>query len=118
MPVVHVRKRSQHYVTSLIDTILSVMSGFKVEQRISVIDFIATKMTKSYIFRVIHNTKSPRSGSLIRKCPVVRVQVLTVVLEDTADDNIVDFSIQRKVVLCAVLILVCLLSYTLFHCCY
>ena len=27
-PMVHVRKRLQHYVTSLIDAILSVMSGF------------------------------------------------------------------------------------------
>ena len=27
-PVVHVRKRLQHYVTSLIDAILSVRSGF------------------------------------------------------------------------------------------
>ena len=39
MPMVHVRKRLQHYVTSLIDAILSVMSGFITEQRISAIDF-------------------------------------------------------------------------------
>ena len=38
-PVVHVRKRRQHYGTSLIDTILSIMSDFKAEQRISAIDF-------------------------------------------------------------------------------
>ena len=38
-PMVHVQKRLQHYVTSLIDTILSVMSGFITEQRISAIDF-------------------------------------------------------------------------------
>ena len=37
--VVHVRKRVQHYVISLIDVILCVMSGFIAEQRISVIDF-------------------------------------------------------------------------------
>ena len=34
-PVVHVRKRRQHYGTSLIDAILSLMSDFKAEQRIS-----------------------------------------------------------------------------------
>ena len=38
MPVVHVQKQLQHYVTSLIDAILSVMSGFITEQRISAID--------------------------------------------------------------------------------
>ena len=37
--MVHVRKRLQHYVTNLIDAILSVMSGFITEQRISAIDF-------------------------------------------------------------------------------
>ena len=36
-PVVHVRKRLQHYVTGLIDTILSVMNGFITEQCISAI---------------------------------------------------------------------------------
>ena len=60
-PVVHVQKGLQHYVTSLIDAILSVMSGFITEQRISAIlqpfIFIARKMTKSFIFRVIYNTK-------------------------------------------------------------
>ena len=63
-PVVHVRKQPQHYVTNLINTILSVMSDFITEQRISAIDFnplliifIARKMTKSFIFRVIYNTK-------------------------------------------------------------
>ena len=35
---VYVRKRLQHYVTSLIDAILSVMSGFITEQCISAID--------------------------------------------------------------------------------
>ena len=38
-PVEHVRKRSQHYVTNLIDAILSVISDFITEQRISAIDF-------------------------------------------------------------------------------
>ena len=38
-PVVHVRKRLQHYLTNLIDAILSVISGFITEQRISAIDF-------------------------------------------------------------------------------
>ena len=38
-PIVHVRKRRQHYGTSLIDAILSLMSDFKAEQRISTIDF-------------------------------------------------------------------------------
>ena len=37
--VVHVPKRCQHYGTSLIDAILSLMSDFKAEQRISTIDF-------------------------------------------------------------------------------
>ena len=37
-PVVHLRKGVQHYVTSLIDAILSVMSGFITEQCISAID--------------------------------------------------------------------------------
>ena len=115
----HVRKRRQHYGTSLIDAILSLMSDFKAEQRISTMIFIATKLTYSPTFSASYITLSfPRSGALIRKRHVVRVKVLTAVLEDTADDNIVDFSIQRKVLLCAVLILVCLLSYTLFHCCY
>ena len=36
-PMVHVQKWLQHYVTSLIDTIRSVMSGFINEQRISAI---------------------------------------------------------------------------------
>ena len=35
MPVVHVRKRPQHYVTNLIDTILSVISDFITEQCIN-----------------------------------------------------------------------------------
>ena len=39
MPMVHVRKRLQHYVTDLVDTILSIISGFITEQRISAIDF-------------------------------------------------------------------------------
>ena len=34
-PVVHVPKRPQHYVTNLIDAILSVISDFITEQRIS-----------------------------------------------------------------------------------
>ena len=38
-PVVHVQKRLQHYLTNLIDAILSVLSGFITEQRISAIDF-------------------------------------------------------------------------------
>ena len=38
-PVVHVPKRPQHYVTNLIDAILSVISDFITEQRISAIDF-------------------------------------------------------------------------------
>ena len=39
-PVVHVRKLRQHYGISLIiDAILSLMSDFKAEQRISTIDF-------------------------------------------------------------------------------
>ena len=38
-PVVHVPKRPQHYVTNLIDTILSVISDFITEQHISAIDF-------------------------------------------------------------------------------
>ena len=38
-PVVHVRKRPQHYVTNLIDTMLSVISDFITEQRISAVDF-------------------------------------------------------------------------------
>ena len=38
-PVVHVPKRHQHYVTNLIDAILSVISDFITEQRISAIDF-------------------------------------------------------------------------------
>ena len=37
--VVHLQKRPQHYVTNLIDTILSVMSDFITEQCISAIDF-------------------------------------------------------------------------------
>ena len=60
-PVVHVPKRPQHYVTSLIDAILSVISDFITEQRISAIDFnplfSSRKITKSFIFRVIYNTK-------------------------------------------------------------
>ena len=39
MPVVYVQKRPQHYVTNLIDAILSVISDFITEQRISAIDF-------------------------------------------------------------------------------
>ena len=38
-PVEYVRKRSQHYVTNLIDAILSVITDFITEQRISAIDF-------------------------------------------------------------------------------
>ena len=38
-PVVHVPKRPQHYVTNLIDVILSVISDFITEQHISAIDF-------------------------------------------------------------------------------
>ena len=38
-PVVHVPKLPQHYVTNLIDAILSVISDFITEQRISAIDF-------------------------------------------------------------------------------
>ena len=38
-PVVHVGKRLQHYVISLINTILCVISGFITEQRISAIDY-------------------------------------------------------------------------------
>ena len=38
-PMVHVRKRPQHYVTNLIDAILSVTSDFITEQRISAINF-------------------------------------------------------------------------------
>ena len=38
-PVVHVQKRPQHYMTNLIDAILSVISDFITEQRISAIDF-------------------------------------------------------------------------------
>ena len=34
-PVVHVQKQPQHYVTNLIDAILSVISDFITEQRIS-----------------------------------------------------------------------------------
>ena len=37
-PMVHVQKRLQHYVTNLIDAILSVISGFITEQHISAID--------------------------------------------------------------------------------
>ena len=36
-PMVHVQKMASHYVTSLFDTILSVMSGFITEQCISAI---------------------------------------------------------------------------------
>ena len=39
MLMVHVRKRPKHYVTNLIDAILSVTSDFITEQRISAIDF-------------------------------------------------------------------------------
>ena len=39
MSMVHVWKQLQYYVTSVIDAILSVMSGFITEQRISAIDF-------------------------------------------------------------------------------
>ena len=61
-PVVHVPKRPQHYVTNLIYAILSVISDFITEQRISAIDFnplfsSLRKITKSFIFRVIYNTK-------------------------------------------------------------
>ena len=37
--VMHMPKRPQHYVTHLIDAILSVISDFITEQRISAIDF-------------------------------------------------------------------------------
>ena len=37
--MVDLRKRPQHYVTNLIDAILSVKSDFITEQRISAIDF-------------------------------------------------------------------------------
>ena len=38
-PVVHVPKRPQDYVTNIIEAILSVISDFVTEQRISAIDF-------------------------------------------------------------------------------
>ena len=39
-PMVHVQKRLQHYIlTNLIDAILSAISDFITEQRISAIDF-------------------------------------------------------------------------------
>ena len=38
-PVVHMRKQPQHFVTNLINAILSVISDFITEQRISAIDF-------------------------------------------------------------------------------
>ena len=38
-PVVHVRKPPHYYVTGLIDAIISVISDFITEQRISAIDF-------------------------------------------------------------------------------
>ena len=38
-PVVHLRKQPQHYVTNLIDAILSVISDFITEQCISAVDF-------------------------------------------------------------------------------
>ena len=60
-PVVYVPKRPQHYVTNLIDPILSVISDFITEQRISAIDFnplfSSLGKYKSFIFRVIYNTK-------------------------------------------------------------
>ena len=37
-PMMHVQKRLQHYVTSLIDAILSIISGYITEQYISDID--------------------------------------------------------------------------------
>ena len=37
IPVVHVRKQLQYYVTSVIDAILSIMSGFITERCISAI---------------------------------------------------------------------------------
>ena len=58
-PVLHVQKR-QHYVTNLIDAILSVISDFITEQHILAIDFnplFYRKITKSFIFHVIYNTK-------------------------------------------------------------
>ena len=39
IPVLHVRKQPQHYVTNLIDAMLSVISDFITEQHISAIDF-------------------------------------------------------------------------------
>ena len=56
-PIVHVRKRRQHYGTNLIDAILSLMSDFKAEQRISTIDFHRYKTDLVLHFRIIHNTK-------------------------------------------------------------
>ena len=41
-PMVHVRKRPQHYVTNLIDAILSVMSDFMTKQHISAIDLFSS----------------------------------------------------------------------------
>ena len=57
--MVHVPKRPQHYVTNLIDAILSVISDFITEQRISAIDLnpLFSSLGKSFIFRVIYNTK-------------------------------------------------------------
>ena len=46
---VHVRKRLQHYVISLIDAILSVMSDFTTEQRNSAID-------RNPLFSSLHHT--------------------------------------------------------------
>ena len=56
-PVEHVQKRSQHYVTNLIDAILSVITDFITEQRISAIDFNPLFSSLGKCFRVIYNTK-------------------------------------------------------------
>ena len=61
-PVVHVRKRLQHYVTNFIDAIPSAISDFITEQRISAIDFnplfSLLKMTTSPLFSASYITLS------------------------------------------------------------
>ena len=64
-------KPLQHYVSRLIDAVLSVISGFITVQRILAIDCdplfsSLEKMTKSYIFRVTRNTKFSEKRRLIR----------------------------------------------------
>ena len=56
-PMVRVRKRLQHYVTNLIDAILSVISDFIIEQRISAIDFnpLFSSLGKLYFPRHIYH---------------------------------------------------------------